>query len=147
MPAGTNRRLVTVKFDISGSASPGTQTPLQFIDQPARRETSNLSAQALPTDYVDGFVDILAPSAANVAVAGRVATSSGQGIAGAIVILTDSAGNSKVARTNGFGYYRIEDVATGAAYVIDVRHKYYTFASRTINVDDAAEEVNFVPDN
>ena len=88
----------------------------------------------------------LAPTAANVAVSGRVLTANGSGLRNAFVTLTDSSGVTRSARTSSFGYYRFEEVATGQTYVVGVRSKEYQFTPRTINVANELTDVDFIAD-
>ena len=72
-------------------------------------------------------VQVQGPSPAvvsNVSVSGRIMTSSGErGVANARVSITDSNGNTRMTLTNPFGYYRFENVTTGATYTVAVRIK------------------------
>ncbi|MBS1792651.1 MAG: alpha/beta fold hydrolase [Acidobacteria bacterium] len=87
----------------------------------------------------------LAPTAANVAVAGRVSGPDGRGIANATVQLTDSAGTARTVKTNSFGYYRFDDVAVGQVLTLGVRHKAYRFDPRVVTVADEIENLDFSP--
>ena len=122
MLAGAARELVTIRFDVSPTA-PFGQTPLQFGDAPAFRETSNSGAQALETSYGNGFVTILAPTAAPVTVSGRVVDNFGRGISKVGLTLTDMHGDGRYATTSTFGYYQFSDVRAGESYVVSVRSK------------------------
>ncbi len=90
-------------------------------------------------------VQIQTPSIPSVAVSvsGRVATSTGRAIANARVTITDSNGNARTVRTTSFGYYRLDNVASAAAYTLSVFSRRYTFTSRTITVNDNLADVNF----
>jgi hypothetical protein len=88
-------------------------------------------------------VQIQAPTSA-VSVSGRVTTSGGRGVFNARVSITDSNGNVRMALTNAFGYYRFYDVAAGGTYTIGVLSKRYTFAPRTLQVNDNLTSVDFV---
>lgn len=145
MPSGLGRQLVTVRFNVAANA-PSGQTPLTFGDSPALRETSDPGAQALPTSYQDGFVNIASgPTAASVSLSGRVTSQAGQGAPNAIVTLTDSNGANRAVRTNGFGNYRFDAVGSGQTYVLSVSHKQYSFEPRALTVMEEMTEVNFSP--
>jgi hypothetical protein len=90
-------------------------------------------------------VQIQAPTnpSATVSVSGRVTTSLGRGVFNARVSITDSNGNTRTAITNAFGYYRFENVATGGTYTMAVRSKSYTFAPRTLQVNNNLTDVDF----
>ena len=66
-------------------------------------------------------------SAAAVSLSGRVTRIGGRGVAAARLSLTNANGERRVALTNGFGYYRFQNVPTGAAYALAARHKLYSF--------------------
>jgi hypothetical protein len=92
-------------------------------------------------------VEIQAPSGvttASASVGGRVMTSNGQGVFYAFVSIIDSNGNSRVAITNPFGYYRFDNVPTGVSYTIEVASKLYNFAPQTVQVDGTLTDIDFV---
>lgn len=144
MPAGTARRLVTVKFDVAPTA-PAGHTPLTFGDAPAVRETSNLAAQPVATSYEDGFVNIASPTASSVSVGGRVMKDNAAGLSDALVYLSDNNGVTRTAKTNPFGYFRFDNVRTGESYMINIRAKLYRFDSRVITVQDELTDLVFTP--
>ena len=86
-----------------------------------------------------------APTAAAVEVGGRVATAEGAGIANARVSMTDSAGETREALTNSFGFYRFSEVPAGETYVFTVKHKRYSFDAPTQvhYIDDARDNLDF----
>lgn len=94
-----------------------------------------------------GFV--LAPTAANVSIEGRVTTSTGIGIRNVVVRLEDASGVSRTALTGGFGYYRFEDVPAGETMTISVSAKRFSFstATRIITTVDDLTDIDFVADN
>jgi hypothetical protein len=99
------------------------------------------------TNYLSHNVTVLlreCPLAANVEIAGRVVNSSGQGVRGAWVSLTDSSGNVRSVRTGSFGYYRFNEVPSGATYVVAVASKRYEFAPRVVQVVDSVSDLDFI---
>jgi hypothetical protein len=88
---------------------------------------------------------LAAPTAANASIAGRVATSSGSGIGGATVNLSGQSGTARTVRTNPFGYYRFDDVASGQNYVVSVSAKRYRITPRIVNVGEDLTSVDFTP--
>jgi hypothetical protein len=94
----------------------------------------NASASAAPL-----VQQVIGPTAASVGVTGRVvAAENGAGVYGARVVMTDSAGQSRIAMTNPFGYYRFTDVQAGATYTFTVYAKGYAAGEgivRTITED------------
>jgi hypothetical protein len=89
-----------------------------------------------------GAVERVVPTAASVSVSGRV-LAEGAGVSGAIVTMTDAAGETRSARTNSFGYYRFTDVQVGAAYIFIVFSKQYSFSPQTITVYEEMTDLNF----
>lgn len=86
----------------------------------------------------------LAPVAAAVSVSGRVTTSNGNGLRGAVVTMTGADGITRRAITSSFGHYRFDDITVGETYVIGVASKRYVFSPRTITVADELSDVDFV---
>ncbi|MGI8641285.1 MAG: Ig-like domain repeat protein, partial [Pyrinomonadaceae bacterium] len=86
---------------------------------------------------------VLAPTAASVEISGRVTTNSGRGISNARVTITDQAGNSRLATTSAFGYFRFDEVQAGETYVISVKSKRYSFAPQVINVTENLTDLTF----
>jgi len=82
-------------------------------------------------------------AASNVSVSGRVTNLTGQGVSGALVSLTDAGGNRRLAFTSPFGYYRFDNVATGATYTAAVISKRYTFNPQTVPINDNVTNLNF----
>jgi hypothetical protein len=91
---------------------------------------------------------IVPTTAAGVAVSGRVITANGTGVRDAILTLTNSDGGTRMARSNSFGYYRFDDVASGQVYVLSINSKGHTFNPPTIvlNVNDEITGADFVAD-
>lgn len=87
---------------------------------------------------------VLVPTAAGVSVSGRVVTATGLGIRGALVTLTDLNGTAWTAFTNGFGFYRFDDVSAGGTYGLAVAAKRFRFETRVVSVGDELTNVDFV---
>lgn len=85
----------------------------------------------------------LIPSAGIVSIEGRV-LSGKSGIRNALVYLTDQNGETKIVRTNSFGYYRFADVRAGGSYVLNVSAKRYVFSPQVITANGNLGELNFV---
>lgn len=100
--------------------------------------------------YVDapgaGCTIAIAPTAANGSIAGRVTTSTGQGISNATLTVTGSDIAPMTLRTNAFGYYNFENIPTGGTYIVTVSSKTYTFSTptRTVVLEDSAAGIDFV---
>jgi hypothetical protein len=75
-----------------------------------------------------GAYEMLAPTAANITLGGRVMDSQGRGINGARMTLTGSNGEQRFAITNPFGYYTFEGLSAGESFIIGVFSRRHTFA-------------------
>lgn len=100
--------------------------------------------------YVDapaaGCVINRTPTAAGANLSGRVSRASGSGISKVSVSVRNINTNEQTSvRTNSFGYYSFENIATGATYIVTVESKNYTFAdpNQVITLQDNIAEVNF----
>jgi uncharacterized delta-60 repeat protein len=98
---------------------------------------------------VDGTFGLMryqgTPIAVNAGISGRITTASGHGIQNVSVQI--SGGNlseSKLARTNTFGYYRFQDLQVGQTYIVGVSAKRYSFVNPirviTLNEDLTGED-------
>ena len=92
---------------------------------------------------IGAFEVQLAPTAAMVSIGGRILTPDGRGLRNATVILTDSGGNTRTARSTTFGYYRFNDIAAGQTVIITIVSKRYRFAPQVVSVTEDIEELNF----
>ncbi len=77
---------------------------------------------------------VLPITAAPVELSGRVMSGTGRGISGAQVTIRDAAGNSRLARTGAFGYFRFAEMRAGETYIIAVKAKRYRFAEQAISL-------------
>lgn len=80
----------------------------------------------------------------SVSVGGRVTTVDGRGVFRVQVAMTDSNNVTRTAYTNPFGYYRFDNVSTGASYTFSALSKLYSFTPQTIPVTDTLTNINFV---
>lgn len=88
-----------------------------------------------------------APTAATVAVSGRVATADGRGISNASVsIMNTRTGETRWTRTGTFGAYKFAELAAGEVYILTVYSKKFVFAepTRVIGVDSDIADADFV---
>ncbi|MBP6002820.1 MAG: carboxypeptidase regulatory-like domain-containing protein [Pyrinomonadaceae bacterium] len=89
----------------------------------------------------------LVPSAAPVSINGRVSTSEGNGIRGAVITVTNvGTGETRIAITGAFGYYGLEDLEAGSSYVVSIASKRYNFpmSSVVLTLDDNVSGLDFV---
>ena len=92
-------------------------------------------------------LELLAPTAANASLEGRVKTADGRGIKGAVVTIQGGGLTEPlVARSGPFGYYRFENLPAGQLYTLSVATKRYRFDQPTLVVSlvDNLADVNFV---
>ncbi|MGH9821035.1 MAG: carboxypeptidase-like regulatory domain-containing protein, partial [Pyrinomonadaceae bacterium] len=83
-------------------------------------------------------------TAAGVSISGRVTSASGVSVSNAVVMLSDQAGETRVTRTNAFGYFRIDNVQTGRAYTATVTARRNIFAPQLFQLNDELASLNFV---
>jgi hypothetical protein len=122
----------------SGSVNTDQRGVTRPIDFP-------LTPNAMGGDGSDiGSYEIQAPTAAHVSISGRVITSDGRGLRNAFVHLMDAAGNVRSARTSSFGYFTIEDVEVGQAYVLTLSSKRYFMQPRIINLSDELADLELI---
>ena len=147
--AGSNTILVNVTFTVATNAQPG-MTPITFTDAPARRKASGVDPNTPITQptYTNGTITIGGATAAGATISGRALTSNGRGITNVVISLTDSQGNSRMARTTSFGYFEFRDVPTGDSYIIEAKAKRFKFGQPTQvrNVSGDTNDVIFVAD-
>lgn len=93
----------------------------------------------------DTTVTVLVPTAAPAIMSGRVTTSDGTGIRGAIVSVQGGDGVVRHAATGTFGYFRFPGLESGATYVVTVSAKRYRFAepSRVVHLTENVAGVDF----
>ncbi len=132
--------ILKVTFATTAGASPGNISPLTF----ASVSFFNDIGTVLPFTQHDGQITILGPTAAGVSVGGMVMNAAGDAVPNVRVTLTNTSGVTLAARSNGFGYYRFDDVRAGADYVISASSKRYLFAPQVISVTDQLLNVNLV---
>ncbi|MBX3267822.1 MAG: fibronectin type III domain-containing protein [Acidobacteria bacterium] len=121
----------------------GAGTVFDQIPATLDTATNTITTSSPISDFSDWTLfSSLAPTSANVSVAGRV-MSNGRGVAFATVDATDPDGTTRTAVSNHLGYFRIEDVPAGENYVIFVRHKRLQFASRVIFATEDIFDLQF----
>ena len=93
------------------------------------------------------YFQSFAPTAAGTSISGQVRTSDEYGIRNVTLTLTNvRTGESHLALSSAFGYYRFDDVPVGEFYQLQIRSKRYFFKPdvRFINLVDELTEVDFV---
>lgn len=87
----------------------------------------------------------VAPTAANVAIGGRV-SSGKSGLRNVVVTLSGGSLPQPLSvRTNSFGYYRFENLPVGETYILSVSPKRYFFSepTRVVTLDDEITDADF----
>jgi hypothetical protein len=77
-------------------------------------------------------------------ITGRVLTPDGRGLRNARVTLVDSTGQTRTVVTTAFGEYRFDGLSTGSTVTLSVSSKTYRYATRTVQVKDNLNDVDFV---
>ena len=136
------RNIASVTFTFRANAPVGTYQ-IAFTSVPTPQSVSNAAGVLLPTIYDPGYV-IVGATAAGVDLSGRVLTPDGRGIRNAIVVVTDTNGNSRIATTSSFGQYRFTDIEAGRTYTIGVNSKRDRFTPRVLQIVDTLADFDFV---
>lgn len=114
------------------------------IGQTAAGVASNSSPARF--DLHGGFwFQNFAPTAAHVAILGRVTTASGNGIRSVRLTLTAPNGTQRSATTSTFGYYAFDNIEVGHTYVLEIVSKKYSFVNptRVFNLQDQVTDMDF----
>ena len=121
-----------------GQTTGGTFSLDGTIGQPLAGGALNSS----PFSITSGFWNFSpsAPTAAMVAVSGRVRTAQGSGIRNVIVTLTGTNGALRTVQSGTFGYFKFENVEVGDTYLISVVSKRYEFSQPT-QIRSVQEEI------
>jgi len=96
--------------------------------------TNTITATGV-SSFSDWTAGALAPTAGLASVSGRVMRPDGNGIANAVVTITDAAGNTRSLLANPLGYFRFDDVTAGQTYVVTASAKGVTFPARLVEVN------------
>ncbi len=146
--ATANTFLGTAQAILVWQGLPPTLPSTRYFRFRVTRDATFFTAAPPPTGAaIDGEVEdyaVVAPTAANVSVSGRVMTADGRGLRNALVTMIDSQGISRSARTSTFGYYRFDEVQAGETYFLSVSAKRYQFESRVVSINDEITDLDFV---
>ncbi|MBK8464725.1 MAG: carboxypeptidase regulatory-like domain-containing protein [Chloracidobacterium sp.] len=127
-PIDSNALLLNLKFTAVGA--PGSVSPLTW----ERVMFNEVESGTLTTN---GAVELLASTPNEAELTGRVLSATGQGIPNARVILTDNTtGFTRSTVSNGFGYYKFDNLQLGQTNTINVESRGWAFAPLTISVTD-----------
>lgn len=151
-PSDTNRLYAGTDIGVYTSADAGanwipfgTGLPRVAVFDMAITPGTNAARRVRIATHGRGLWEIpaLVPSAANVSLSGRV-TANGAGVARVNITIIDARGNSRRAITNGFGYYRFDEIAVGQNYIVQAVSKRYTFAPQVVFIENDTN-VDFAP--
>lgn len=126
--------LLNLKFSAVGK--PGSVSPLTW----ERIMFNEGEPQATATD---GRIEISTATHDQAEISGRLLTGFGAGVPNARVTLTDTAGETRTAISNGFGMYRFGGVQVGQTYTISVRSR-WTFEPITVSVTGQMQSVDMI---
>jgi hypothetical protein len=135
--------LIEIVFDVPMTA-PSGHSDVSFGNAPTASVVTNITADSLPVNFVNGTIFIAGPGNETVSVEGRVSDASGTGIRGSAVFLTDANGTVRTAQTGSMGYFHFVDVPQGGTFTISVRSKRYRFAPRVINAVNDVVTVDLI---
>jgi hypothetical protein len=141
VPGAPNDESLWGILRITGTTATGYPDALPYITMSPGTNQFTITGLESYSHWTAGM--ILAPTAANANLTGRVLDPNGRGVYGAIMSMMDQSGNVRYATTNPFGYYRFLGVPAGQAYVITPTHKRYRFQSRTIAVSEDIADIDF----
>lgn len=138
-------KLMSTSPAIDKGFSFGSTTDQRGLTRPADNLNITNAAGGDGSD-IGAFELQLTLTAASVSISGRARTTSGRGIGGVQITLTDSSGSVRTATTSSFGYYRFEDAAAGETYVLTAKGKRFAFDQPTqvINADADIADANFI---
>lgn len=101
------------------------------------------SQQSVTNNY---SIRIQTPTAASVFITGRVIDNFGKGISRAKVnLLNTSTGESYIANTNPFGYFRFSELNAEGFYILEIRHKRYNFDILTLSPKEDINDLLISP--
>ena len=92
----------------------------------------------------EGSVELSSAMPTQAEISGRLVTSMGQGISNARVTLTDSTGQTRSIRSNGFGFYRFGGLQVGQTYTINANSRSFAFTPLTVSVTAQTQNVDMI---
>ena len=131
--ASTTQRNAGLSFS---SVTPALSLP-GFLNSFSAAGTGTFASNPVPVPLI--------PTAASVEIGGRVLVGE-KGLYGANVILTDSNGIVRYARTGFNGYYNFSGISAGQTVTVAVSSKRFSFTTQVVSVEDNISELNFSAD-
>lgn len=146
--SGGDFRLEQAVIAGGGGTSTDSTATIFRLDGTIGQNTAGTQMTGGDFSQVGGFWAFrpLSPTAASVPISGRVAMRNGRGISGAVVVLTDLNGATRMVVTNTFGNFRFDGIAVGQTIVLSVEHRRYAFETAVLafDISDAVDDINFV---
>jgi hypothetical protein len=91
---------------------------------------------------VQAVINILAPTAADASVRGRLLTPTGRGLSNAFITLTDTnTGEVRRVKSTSLGYFTFNNLESGDFYVLSVQSKRYIFENRSFTLDENIDDL------
>jgi Carboxypeptidase regulatory-like domain len=137
---GTNRYFV---FTSTLSLAQLSVAQAEFFSPTATEAEKNLSVLRFD-DNAGANYTVLAPTAAQSTVSGRVTNSVGRGISRVRILITNQQGETRFVATNQFGYYRIDELNTGETYIFEPKSKTYQFNPQVLTITENLDNLDFV---
>jgi len=141
-PAGP-QTVFTLRFTPTAAAVQGDVIPVTFGGTPFLTDVGDVNAVGVQFTPVNGVVNILGPTAADVTISGHVYAPGGAGLRNANVTITDSNGESRSVVTSTFGAFSFDGVTAGDTYVVRVSSRRYRFTPRVVQVTDSLSDLDF----
>ena len=124
---------------------PATWNQAQVQVRLITTNAANTSGGSTPDEWIgvnNVSVTSLAPSSSQVTLSGRVMTTSGAGLSGAIVTLVDEYGITRRMTTGTFGYFKFS-VSAGKTYIVSVVSRRYVFDTQVLTVEEDFSSLDF----
>lgn len=138
---------ITATFaSVFGGANPNGLWSLYMVDEPGGRPVK----LGGPVSSIGGWgIQFLIPTAASVSVSGQIRQPNGVGIRNAQITVTGgNLAQPIIASTGSFGYFTVEGLTAGQAYVLSVNSRRHTFTPsvRAVQVFDDVIGFDFIAD-
>jgi hypothetical protein len=128
-------RLINLRFNAIGN--PGSASDLVW-------ENLGLNEGGFDIRSTNGRVEVTASPSNNASIGGRVLSASGQPIKNARLTLTDTTGQTRIAITNGLGYYQFSGLQLGQTYTVHTSAKRHRFQDVTVSVTGEAVSLDII---
>lgn len=134
-PLSGGGRLINLRFNVIGN--PGSASELAW-------ENLSLNEGGFDIRSINGRVQVTASPSNDASIGGRVMSAEGQPIRNARVTLIDTAGQSRMALTNGLGYYQFSGLRLGETYTVRASAKRHRFQEIVVSVTGNAVNLDII---